>query len=541
LIMSEKPVIVVGAGLAGALLAAHMGRRGIPCVVYELREDLRRNPELSAGKSINLALSTRGKKALSAIGLEDEVCIANIAQLLFGRLFVLVCSPRLTHQRRHAVVFFLPTLVFSFFTREQIQSMCIPMYGRMLHDRESNTKVQYYSADKKHSIDSISRGGINCLLMDEAEKFPCVKFYFEHKCLGIDLDKVEATFRRPDGETITVAGQVIFGTDGLHSAVRAAMQRTPRFDFSIKHLQVGYKELEFTAAAKPEEAAEDGKFRVAKNYLHIWPRGPFMMIALPNMDGSFTVTCFFPHDGENGFEELDSASDDAIRDFFAREFPDGLPHLTNLLKDFRANKTSPLGTVKCEPWAVRGAAAVFGDAAHAVVPFFGQGMNASFEDVDVMMSILSEKRSSGDSQGAVVDWEPILREYATVRKANGDAIGDMAVENFNEMASKTADQAFLAGKHVEHWLENTFPGQYCSRYELVSFSNIPYSRAYQIGTVNRLILADLLDGLDTDAITSEDEAAKYIDRAKAAKLIETMLPKNILEDFDAPIPGLSKL
>lgn len=482
------PVIVIGSGLGGALLALALGQRGIPCEVYELREDLRDNPTLSAGKSINLALSTRGLTALASVGVDGPV-----------------------------------------------RAMCTPMVGRMLHDRDGKTRIQYYSADHKHHIDSVSRGGINCLLMDEAEKHPMVKFYYEHKCERVDLQNMEVHFQTKDGAKITRKAQTIFGADGFHSRVREAMMRVPRFDFSIKHLHVGYKELEFPAADSPERAVEDGKYRFKKNFLHIWPRGPFMVIALANLDGSFTVTCFFPHDGANGFDVLDKAADQAIMDFFSSEFPDAVPELPNLLRDFRANKTSPLATIKCGPWVVGGKAALLGDAAHAVVPFFGQGMNASFEDVHVLMQIFDQVQ--GGDRTAAVDWESIFRQYASSRKPNGDAIGDMAVENFYEMASKTADQSFLARKHVEHWLGLNFEGRYASRYELVSFSNIPYARAYEIGRVNLRICEELLAGVDTSKINSEDDVEKYCNKARAQELIDTMLPPNIFSDFSAPIPG----
>lgn len=267
-------MIVIGSGLGGALLALALGQRGIPCEVYELREDLRDNPTLSAGKSINLALSTRGLTALASVGVDGPV-----------------------------------------------RAMCTPMVGRMLHDRDGKTRIQYYSADHKHHIDSVSRGGINCLLMDEAEKHPMVKFYYEHKCERVDLQNMEVHFQTKDGAKITRKAQTIFGADGFHSRVREAMMRVPRFDFSIKHLHVGYKELEFPAADSPERAVEDGKYRFKKNFLHIWPRGPFMVIALANLDGSFTVTCFFPHDGANGFDVLDKAADQAIMDFFFLRIP----------------------------------------------------------------------------------------------------------------------------------------------------------------------------------------------------------------------------
>jgi len=423
---TDKPVVLVGAGLSGSLLAVFLAEKGKKVELYEKRPDMRREM-IGAGRSINLALSERGIRALKAVGLDKP-----------------------------------------------IMDIALPMKGRMMHDRNGQLTFQAYGKNDNEVIYSVSRGELNKKLMDLAEENPEVKIHFNTRCTGMDLESGTVFFKNErTGALSQTRGETVIGTDGSASALRMEMMKHGRFNFSQDYLEHGYKELTI-----PPDA--DGNFRMDARALHIWPRGSFMMIALPNPDKSFTCTLFFPFSGDNGFDALDHP--DKVKAFFEKEFPDAVPLMPTLLEDFMQNPTSSLATVRCGPWYVEDKLALLGDACHAVVPFFGQGMNCSFEDCVV----LDEKMKEFS-----MDWKQIFPAYYASRKPNTDAIAQMALENFIEMRDKVSDPKFLLRKKVEHILENKFPDQYISRYAMVSFTNIPYRTALEKGLKQDELLEEL--------------------------------------------------
>jgi kynurenine 3-monooxygenase len=428
--MSEQKVIIIGAGLAGSLAAIYLAKRGITVDIYEARGDMRKE-EVAAGRSINLALSDRGIAALREVGM-DEYMLAE----------------------------------------------AVPMYGRMIHSETGTTKLLPYSGRKGEYINSVSRGGLNIALIHEAEKYPNVQFVFNQRCTDLDCRIGEAMFE--GGRTRRA--DTLIAADGAGSAVRQAMEKqVDGFSVSSEFLEHGYKELHIPARA-------DGGFAIEKNALHIWPRHQFMMIALPNSDGSFTCTLFLPQTSETppSFDQLaDSA---ALRQFFDREFPDAVPLMPTLAEDFFANPTGQLGTVNCRPWNVGGKALLLGDAAHAMVPFYGQGMNCAFEDVRVLDGLI-EKHND--------DWEAIYTEYSRLRKPNTDAIQEMAEENFYEMRDATADPVFQRKRELETLLEQNYP-DYFSKYSMVTFrEDMPYVEAKQRGNAQDKMLMEICAGVES--------------------------------------------
>jgi kynurenine 3-monooxygenase len=404
---------IVGGGLGGALMANYLGRAGYRVEVYEKRPDLRRGG-ISAGRSINLALSVRGIHALAEVDVLGEV-----------------------------------------------MKQAVPMPGRMIHGIDGSLAFQPYGTHGE-AINSVSRGGLNCILLDAAERFDNVKLFFEHKCIDVDLDSGETVYERTDGSHVTATGDIVISADGAFSAVRATMQRLDRFDYSQDYLAHGYKELHIPPA-------EGGGWRMEKDALHIWPRRSYMMIALPNADGSFTVTCFWPFDGPNGFNRL--TTPDEVLVYFREHFPDAVPLMPTLAEDYFANPSSSLVTVRCGPWNYKDRVILLGDAAHAIVPFFGQGMNAAFEDCAVLNECLSRHAP---------DWAKALEVFYQARKENADAIADLALQNFIEMRDKVGEKAFLRKKAWEKRLHRWFPNWYTPLYELVSFSRTPYAEAVRI-------------------------------------------------------------
>jgi kynurenine 3-monooxygenase len=431
---ARRPVITVfGAGLAGTLCAIRFARMGYTVELFERRADPR-VAGAAGGRSINLALSTRGIEALREVGLADEVLANGIL-----------------------------------------------MRGRAIHPVEGDLAFQPYSADEKKGIHSISRAGLNATLLNAAEKEPNLRVTFNARCAGVDFDTMHATIEdtRPGsgGVRHTKPCEVIIGGDGAFSAVRASMMKRDRFDYHQFYQTHGYKELEIPPAEN--ESGVFGKFRINPNALHIWPRRSYMMIALPNSDGSFTCTLFAPFEGEHGFDRVRTRED--VRRYFEKRFPDAVPLMPTLLEDFERNPTSSLVTVRCFPWTVGGRAALIGDAAHAVVPFYGQGMNASFEDVRVLGECV--ERSGHDLEAA-------FAEYQRLRKPAGDAISQLALDNFIEMRDKVGSPAFRRRKQAEHWLARTFPKWYTPLYEMVTFSNIPYHEAVRRARLqDRVVLA----------------------------------------------------
>ena len=403
---------LIGSGLAGGMMAAFLGRRGHEVDLYERRADPHAG-NLVGGRSINLALSTRGIHALEQLGIADEVM-------------------------RHA----------------------IPMRGRMIHDKSGELHFTPYDADPNKCINSIGRGALNMVTIDAAKRYPNVRVHFNHRCTGVNIDTPSAELLNTETNTpLQATSDAVIGVDGAFSAVRRAMQRLERFDYSQSYLAHGYKELTI-----PPDA--DGGWRMEKHALHIWPRKSFMMIALPNPDGSFTCTLFWEWEGPRSFATTNT--EDEVRRFFDEEFPDAVPFMPDLLEDFRSNPTGSLVTVRCAPWHHRDKVALVGDAAHAVVPFYGQGMNAAFEDCVVLDECLAEFAN---------DRGRAFAEYFARRKPNADALADLAVENFVEMRDKTASPVFRAKKKLDHTLESLLPGRYLPLYTMVSFTRIPYARA----------------------------------------------------------------
>jgi len=445
--MSNQRVIIIGAGLAGSLLAIFLAKRGIQVDVFEARGDMRKE-QVAAGRSINLALSDRGIAALRQVGM-GEFMLAE----------------------------------------------AIPMRGRMIHYVDGSTKLLPYSGREGEYINSVSRAGLNIALMNEAEKYPGVQFIFGERCTDFDCKYGEVTFE--GGRTLR--SDTVIATDGAGSQVRQAMQRQiAEFEFSSEFLEHGYKELVIPPASDLPEMLEgasprSGNFLLEPNALHIWPRHKFMMIALPNFDGSFTCTLFLSHNGngEAGFDQL--VDDAALLNFFEREFPDAVRLMPSLLEDFFANPTGSLGTIKCWPWNVGGRSLLLGDAAHAIVPFYGQGMNCAFEDVRVLDSLI-------EKHGA--DWESIYKEYGALRKINTDAIADLAVGNFYEMRDATADPVFQRKRELETLLEQNYT-DYFSKYSMVTFrEDIPYSVALSKGNAQDRLLMEICskthDALELD-------------------------------------------
>ncbi len=409
---TKKSITIVGAGLGGALMAVFLGRAGHRVRVYDRRADPRKGG-LGRGRSINLAISTRGLAALERVGLEKKLL-----------------------------------------------EVAVPMRGRMVHAIDGGLTFQPYGHKAHHVIHSVSRGGLNRLLVEAAEAMPNVEVRFGQRCVGADLENAVGIFADADtGATSSVAADLLIGADGAFSEVRLAMQKTDRFAYEQSYLQHGYKELVIPAA-------ERGGFQMERNALHIWPRGGFMMIALPNVDGSYTCTCFWPFVGDNSFSAL--ATREEVRAYFSKTFPDAVPLMPSLEEDFLLNAVGSLVTVRCAPWRFKDRVALLGDAAHAVVPFYGQGANAAFEDCIVLDECLRE--FPGDIAEA-------LDTYEQRRKRHADALADLAIRNFLEMRDKTASKAFLFGKRVENVLARLFPSRFVPLYYLVSFSRTPYADA----------------------------------------------------------------
>lgn len=430
-------VIVIGAGLCGSLLALRLGQRGFKVDVYEMRPDLRK-VSISAGRSINLALSDRGIKAMKLVGLDEKV-----------------------------------------------KELCIPMNGRMLHDIEGNTMMAPYSGREHEYINSVSRGQLNALLMDEAEKHENVTLHFNQGCQSVDLENTSALFLDATTQQESQKqADIIIATDGAGSAMRKSyfLGKKMLFNLSQQWLNHGYKELRFLPN-------DDGSFKAYKNALHIWARDSFMLIALPNLDGSFTVTLFLSYDqGEYNFGNL--TTEERVVSFFNKYFKDALDLMPNLVEDFFTNPTSPLGTIKCTPWHYKGNTLLMGDAAHAIVPFYGQGMNAAFEDVVEFDTLLD-----GDD----LDWERIFKAYENGRKADTDAIADLAIDNFHEMKGNVNQALFRQKRDLEMNLEKHLPEDYSSKYSLVTFDeHIGYREAMLKGRAQDEAILDLLSKNEID-------------------------------------------
>ncbi len=442
-------ISIVGAGLAGSMLATYLCQRGHPTTVYERRPDSRR-VELDAGRSINLALANRGLHALQRIGLG-----------------------------------------------EQVRQLITPMRGRMLHDTNGKLQFQSYGQREEEVIYSISRPGLNQLLLDQAE-YDGAQLLFQQRC--IDVDFGTPTLHIQDMVTeqnYTVSGRPIFAADGSGSSLRKSMMSQGLTRATEDYLSHGYKELSIPAK-------HDGDYQMEPHALHIWPRGDYMLIALPNLDCSFTVTLFMPNQGELSFQTLTDKS--GVVNFFQDVFPDVMPMIPNLAQEFFQNPTGSMVTVRATPWRSGSGIMLIGDAAHAIVPFHGQGMNCAFEDCRKLSGLLDENPHD--------DWSQVFAKFESMRKKNTDALAELALENYVEMRDTVRDPKFHLKKQLAWALEKAFPNVFVPRYSMVMFHNIPYAEAQQRGLVQTQILEQLADS------TPDPDSLDY---GTAADLIEQHL------------------
>jgi kynurenine 3-monooxygenase len=423
----KKQMVIIGAGLVGSLLSVFLAKRGFKVKMYERRGDMRQ-AEVAAGRSINLALSDRGLLALEQVGLAEE-----------------------------------------------IRNISIPMHGRFIHNLDGSTAFQPYGKEGQY-INSVSRGELNKKLLDAAERNG-VEIFFYEKCSSINWSENEVEFENVLTENTTqVTGDVIFGADGAFSGARLQHQlHHEKFDYQQYYIDWGYKELTIPAG-------RGNTFRIENNVLHIWPRRDYMLIALPNLTGDFTCTLFFPFEGELSFQNLDTK--EKVVDFFKRTFPDTLELIPDLTEQFFANPVSSLVTVKCFPWIRGGRFALIGDAAHAIVPFFGQGMNCGFEDCRILDEFIDQYDD---------DWETIFARYQASRKPDADAIADLAVGNFVEMRDKTSDPKFLLQKKLEARLHEKYPKKWIPAYSQVTFSpQLRYSDAFRNSMKQEAIMQQIM-------------------------------------------------
>jgi kynurenine 3-monooxygenase len=427
------------------LLGIELVKRGFEVEIYERRPDMRR-VRMSAGRSINLALSARGIHALRRASLWD-----------------------------------------------QMQRIIVPIKGRMMHSPTSDVTFQTYGRGESDVINSISRADLNIGLMNAAEA-QGVKIHFYKRCLGIDLRTGALQLHDEESdETESVGPGVVIGCDGSASAIRGTMLNRSRFNVSQQYLDYGYKEL--TIASGP-----GSKHLLEPHALHIWPRGNYMLIALPNIDGTFACILFLPFEGPDSFEKLSTPSE--VLDFFQSRFPDALPLMPDLVETFFTNPVGAMVTIKCSPWQFDGKALLLGDAAHAIVPFFGQGINCGFEDCTVLTGLL-------DQFGP--DWKKVFGEFEQARRVNTNAIADLAIENFVEMRDRVADPRFLFRKKVELALAAKYPRRFVPKYSMVTFLRVPYATALKRGQIQDQILTDLCERIDRVDDLNWSKAEELID------------------------------
>ena len=438
--MSHK-ISIVGAGLVGSLLSIHLRQKGFDVTIFDKRKDPRTSKNYE-GRSINLALSRRGILALEAVGV-----FRNVEPLL------------------------------------------IPMKGRMMHNECNELTFQAYGKEGQH-INSVSRGQLNRILIEAAEALG-VKVLFEKKCEHVDFERSTLLFQDKE----EVKSDVIFGTDGAFSAVRKQFQSSDRFNFSQHYIEHGYKELEIAPDKK-------GNFALSPDYLHIWPRGNFMLIALPNQNKTFTCTLFFPYEGSPSFESIVSQED--TESFFRRYFPDLLSLIPDLVQQYQRNPTSSLVTTKCSPWH-KNNTLMLGDACHAIVPFYGQGMNSGFEDVRLFMELAESQNWN---------WDQIIPSFSSIRKKDADAISELALSNFIEMRDHVGNPSFLKRKKLEAQIQEAYPKDWIPLYSMVTFSDLPYSEALRLGNIQNKIMNKVIDKKIEDI--SFDEIVKEFNTLKKA-------------------------
>ncbi len=428
----KKRITIVGAGLTGSLLGLLLGRRGYEVDLYERRPPAT-GGDGDSGRSINLALSQRGIVALEMAGLMDDV-----------------------------------------------HPLLIPMKGRMLHLEDGRRQFSAYGQRANEVIYSISRRDLNSLLVQEAVKAQGVDVHFQRKCKTIDFTRKKLTLTHEgDGSDETIEFEMLIGADGAGSQVRRCLVDHVGGDSESVFLDHDYKELEIPAG--------DAKgFRFEKNALHIWPRGQYMLIALPNLDGSFTVTLFLPKQGDPSFESLSGEA--AVQKFFEDVFPTAQEEMPDLVEDFFDHPAGRLGTVRCHPWHAEDDGLVIGDAAHAIVPFHGQGMNCAFEDCSELLRLLDQFDD---------DWRQVAAIFSDSRKPNADAIAEMALENYTTMRATVTDPKYALKKEIGFELERRFPDQYIPRYSMVMFHTMPYAEALAAGQRQQEILDRLTDSVDS--------------------------------------------
>ncbi|MDA0568930.1 MAG: NAD(P)/FAD-dependent oxidoreductase [Bacteroidetes bacterium] len=462
---------VVGAGLVGSLLGLMLAQLGYKVTIYDRRSDPRKGKAIE-GRSINLALSDRGWRALEKAGVADRV-----------------------------------------------REIALPIKGRRMHDHSGKETFQAYGVGNQ-CIYSVSRAGLNLILVKAAEENPSLEVKFDHMSIGYKIEDkdgvsgVNLNFKnRPD-----ILHDRIFGADGAFSAIREKMTHTNRFDFSQQYLPHGYKEI--FMSANPQ-----GGFRISEDGLHIWPRGNFMLMALPNPGGTFTCTLFAPFEGEESFENI--KSNDDVMEFFKRHFPDAIQHLPNLIDDWNTNPVSSLCTVKCHPWNINSRVAIIGDAAHAIVPFFGQGMNSGFEDCTILSSLIDESAPTSEA-----DWHSLMDEYTRVRKPAGDAILDLALHNYIVMRDKTGDPDYLLQKRIEARIAAAHPDRWKPLYTLVTFSHIPYADAWSRGEIQQAVMNKIMASTDISQNWENDEIV-----AQAIEFLD--LFESGTDTIDRPVSLLS--
>jgi kynurenine 3-monooxygenase len=446
----DKRITIAGAGLAGSLLSVMLGKRGYQVTILERRPDMRAE-EVESGRSINLAMSSRGINALRRAGLINEV-----------------------------------------------EQLLIPMKGRMLHLEDGRLEFMPYGQRPHELIYSVSRRDLNCLMMTAAEEAEPVEVVFNQKLESISLDQNRLTVRDTVSDQVREESfDLLIGADGAGSRTRRAIMSAVGGESSSEFLDHDYKELEIPAGMPG--ANGEGLFQIKREALHIWPRGEFMLIALPNQDGSFTVTLFMPKTGAESFESL--ADPAGVASFFEKHFPDALKLIPDLEADFFANPQAPLGTVRCNPWFYEDKALILGDASHAIVPFHGQGMNAAFEDCSELIRLLDRLDE---------DWAKVLPEFDRIRRPNANAIADMALENYVTMRSSVIDPKFQLKKELGFELETRFPDRFVPRYSMVMFHLLPYAEAFSRGQIQQEILDELVEGADS---------IEQVDFTKAEQLI----------------------
>ncbi|MCH8908590.1 MAG: FAD-dependent monooxygenase [Candidatus Heimdallarchaeota archaeon] len=443
----SKKVTVVGAGLVGSLAALSIAKKGFQVNLYEKLSDIRKQQQ-GAGRSINLALSHRGIKALTEAGIIDDV-----------------------------------------------MKLAIPMRGRRIHAVDGSLTFQPYGKDDSESINSVSRAELNKLLITKAEELENVNVHFDHECLEMDYRSNILKFKNTvDNSLLEIDPGILIGSDGGGSTVRRSMLMADLYNYSQDFLEYGYKELEIPAG-------DNNSYLIEKNALHIWPRKSYMLIALPNLDGSFTVTLFLQMKKNNySFENL--KTEDEIMYFFNEQFPDVVSLMPNLVVDF-ANATGFLGTIKIHPWHFKDKSTLIGDAAHAIVPFYGQGMNAGFEDVSVLIDLISNHHN----------WGTIFEKFSEKRKQNTDAIANLSLENFVTMRDSVADEHFLMRKEAEIKLYQKYPQDIVSKYSMVTFHpEIPYSKAKQKGEILEDVLTTMSKEIDNiDQLDLYDAYLRIVD------------------------------